>query len=282
MGLLSRLFGGRSGGEATPSTDQNAEHAIRLQQRYWTFDPDELADLLAQGPDSLEWGERLRLHHLLCMRRVAGMESSEEESEQLRQSVRWLTASDSPYRPQAAGVWQGAQATPGRGSEPQLQGDFLNPSLTHLGSLEVFRLDDNHRPVSIDFVGFDDLSGVAFASPALIRAAKLFRDDGSDELVFVPLLYGLTGRFGNDFDRAGQMTRFLAHLDGEDLPPFGATGIGVGQQDLSIASPDGGASMFGLGSVAEIIFPLDLRDPRFDEKARLRGIDPDKVREQMG
>ena len=28
--------------------------------------------------------------------------------------------------------------------------------------------------------------------------------------------------------------------------------------------------------------PLDMRDPRFDEKARARGIDPDQVRSQMG
>jgi hypothetical protein len=34
--------------------------------------------------------------------------------------------------------------------------------------------------------------------------------------------------------------------------------------------------------VAEISFLLDLRDPRFDEKARARGIDPDDVRRRMG
>jgi hypothetical protein len=30
--------------------------------------------------------------------------------------------------------------------------------------------------------------------------------------------------------------------------------------------------------VAEISFPLDIRDPQFDKKARARGIDPDEVR----
>jgi hypothetical protein len=48
----------------------------------------------------------------------------------------------------------------------------------------------------------------------------------------------------------------------------------VGQQDLSVRSHDGGSSLFGIGSVSEISFPLDMRDPRFDTKARARGIDP--------
>jgi hypothetical protein len=56
----------------------------------------------------------------------------------------------------------------------------------------------------------------------------------------------------------------------------------VGQRDLSVRSPDDGGSLFGLGSVAEISFPLDMRDPRFDEKVRARGIDSDQVRRQMG
>jgi hypothetical protein len=40
--------------------------------------------------------------------------------------------------------------------------------------------------------------------------------------------------------------------------------------------------LFGLGSLAEIAFAMDMRDPRFNEKARARGIDPDDVRRQTG
>ncbi len=43
-----------------------------------------------------------------------------------------------------------------------------------------------------------------------------------------------------------------------------------------------GTSFFGISSVAEVSFPLDMRDPRFDEKARVRGIDPDEIRRNMG
>ena len=82
--------------------------------------------------------------------------------------------------------------------------------------------------------------------------------------------------------RSERMTRFLLHLDEMEPSQKWASGTGVGQQDLSIHRQDGGAALFGLGSVSEIVFPLDLRDPRFDEKARARGIDPDDARRQMG
>lgn len=95
-------------------------------------------------------------------------------------------------------------------------------------------------------------------------------------------VYGLTWAIGNEYDREGRMTRFVAYLDGEEVGAFGTAGIGVGQQDLSICGQDGGNTLFGLGSVAEITFPLDMQDPRFDDKARARGIDPDEVRRQMG
>lgn len=77
------------------------------------------------------------------------------------------------------------------------------------------------------------------------------------------------------------MTRFVAHLDGDEFSALGATGIGIGQQDLSVRGKKG-SSLFGLGSVCEVTFPLDMRDPRFDEKARSRGIDPDEGRRNMG
>jgi hypothetical protein len=146
----------------------------------------------------------------------------------------------------------------------------------------VYRVDAANRPVRLDFVSFDELSGVVFGPPSLVRAAKLFYDDGRGEVVLVPLLYGLTWAIGDEFDRAGRMTRFVAHLDDEELGALGASGIGVGQQDLSVRRRDGSGSLFGLGSVAEVSFPLDVRDPRFDAKARARGIDPDDVRRRTG
>jgi hypothetical protein len=121
-----------------------------------------------------------------------------------------------------------------------------------------------------------------FAPPNLIRAAKLFYDDGRDQIVLVPMLYGLTWAIGNEYDRAGQMTRFVAHIDSEEVTTLGASGVAVGQQDFTVRDQDGGGRLFGIGSVTEISFPLDMRDPRFDERARARGLDPDEVRRRMG
>src|SRR5262249_40119687 len=148
-------------------------------------------------------------------------------------------------------IWQGRSAQPGASREPDMQGDFLNASLTHIGCLEIYRVDAANNPIRLDFVSFDELSGVVFARPTLIRAAKLFYGDRRDEIVFVPMLYGLTWSIGNEFDRDGRMTRFVSHLDSAEGAALGATGLGVGQQDFSIQGADGGR-LFGLGSVAEI------------------------------
>jgi hypothetical protein len=253
-----------------------------MQRAYWTDNPEERTQLEARGVEHLDWHSVLRLHHLLCLQRLTPGPEREAATEKCRQTAHRLLAADSPYRPRPAMVWQGQAAQPDTGQEPTLQGEFLNASLTHLGCLEVYRLDEAHQPTRTDFVGFGELSGVMLAPPNLIRAAKLFYEDGRDEIVFVPLLYGLTWALGDEFDRAGRMTRFIGHLHDEGISALGASGTGVGQQDLCVHGRDGGSSLFGLGSVAQLSFPLDVRDPRFDEKARARGIDPDEVRRQMG
>lgn len=254
--------------------------AAEMQRAYWTHDPEEQARLQARIGE-LGWRERLRLHHLICLQRIGPQAGRATADETCRLVTRMLLAADSPYRPRMALIWQTKATAPTGAREPDMQGTFLNPTLTHLGCLEVYRLDAQHQPIAIDFVGFDELSGIGFGPPNLIRIAKLFRDDGSSEIVFVPLLYGLSWSIGDELDRAGRMTSFVAHLNGAEASAMGATGIGVGQQDLTVRSPDGGARLFGLASVEEVAFPLDMSDLRFDEKARARGIDPDEVRRRM-
>jgi hypothetical protein len=294
MGLFGRLFSKKPTPVSTnednlrPASGNAIEgppefiRAIELQQAYWTFNPNEQAQLEERGVENLDWPERLRLHHLNCLQRLEVGSDREARTEKCLALARRLIEPDSPYCPRPAMVWQGAPSGSNGEREPDLQGQFLNPSLTHLGCLEVCRVDDNNVPVRIDFVSFDELSGVVFARPSLIRAAKLFYGDGRGEIVMAPLLYGITWKIGNEFDRDGRMTRFVAHLDDEQFSKLGATGVGVGQQDLTIFADSGGATLFGLSSIAEISFPLDMRDPRFDEKARARGIDPEEVRRRMG
>jgi len=310
MGLFERLFGKKPAPPAAEVSDEEdddgaEEHddeddleavssmrgepidgppefvrAAEMQRAYWTHDPDEQAQLEARGVEQLGFSELLRLHHLTCMERVEPAADRSANGEKLRTILRRLLAEESPHRPRAAMIWQGKMAQPNKEKAPDMQGQLVNPSLTHLGSLEVYRVDAEMRPVRVDFVGFHELSGVIFASPSLIRAAKLFHEDGRSEVVMVPLLYGLTWALGNEHDRNGQMTRFVKHLEGEDIGTPGSPGIGLGQQDLTVKGAEG-LKLFGLGSVAEIVFPLDMRDPRFEEKARQRGMDPAEIRKRM-
>jgi hypothetical protein len=298
MGFFDRLFGKKPAAPAPSELGEDDDiqplgsadiqgppefvRAVEIQRAYWTHNFQEQAELEARGAEHLDWRERLRLHHLICMQRLNAGPERAAATEKCRLTARGLIAPDSPFRPRAAMVWQGQSAQPGADREPDMQGEFLNPSLTHLGCLEVYRVDAAMQPIRLDFVSFGELSGVVFAPPNMIRAAKLFYDDGRGEIVLVPLLYGLTWVIGNEFDRAGRMTRFVTHLDGKDVGTLGASGVGVGQQDFSVRAHDGGCSLFGLGSVAELSFPLDMRDPQFDVKARARGIDPDEVRRNMG
>ena len=253
-----------------------------MQRAYWTHNAEEQARLEARGVEQLGWRDVLRLHHLICLQRLTRGAEREAATEKCRRTVRRLLAADGPYRPRPAMVWQGQATQPGTSREPDMQGQFLNPSLTHLGCLEVYRVDATNSPTRLDFVSFDELTDVVFAPAKLIRAARLFYEDGRDEIVFVPLLYGLTWALGDEYDRDGRMTRFIAHLNDDELAGLGASGVGVGQQDLFVRSREGGGSLFGLGSVAEISFPLDVSDPRFDDKARARGIDPDEARRRVG
>jgi hypothetical protein len=268
----------------TPSDQRAIEgppefvRAAQMQLAYWKHDPAEQARLESRPVEQLAPAERLRLHHLYCLAKLGPETDRTSASEKCLRSLRALFVPESPFRPRTAFIWKSGGAPSQSERDPDLQGELLNPSLTHVGVLEVIRVDAENRPVKLDFVGFDELSGVIFAPPSVFRPAKLFYEDGRQEIVSLPLLYGLTWTRGNQYDRSGQMTRFVGHLEGDDVATLGAFGIGLGQQDLSIRAADGGATLFGVGSVGEISFPLDMRDPRFDEKARARGIDPDEVR----
>jgi hypothetical protein len=246
--------------------------SAEMQRAYWTHNAGEQASLEARGFDALSWQERLRLHHLYCLERISPGAGRDAATQKCRLTLRALLMADSPYRPRQAMIWKG-DAGSQAGRKPDLLGVLVNPSITHMGCLEVYHLDAAQQPVRMDFVSFQEASGVVFASSRLIRAAKLFYWDGREELVFVPLVYGLSWTIGTEYDRQGRMTRFVAHLEEEALAS--GAGTGVGQQDLSVRNGQGGITLLGLGSVGEILFPLDASDPDFHLKARARGIDPD-------
>lgn len=262
--------------------------ALAIQRAYWSPAPVERALLRSRDPSSLTWAELLRLHHLNCIeyleeggeqaawRIVEESEVEETETPVLARcgdTARRLLATESPYRARHCEIWQGESGD----QEPALRGWMRNASLTHLGCLEIIRLDAQNHPREIAFVPLDDLRGLSFAPPALFRAARLYYDDGrADEIVLVPLLYACTWLSRDEVLRSGRLTRLVGYTQvGEQ-----SIGFGVGHQDFVIDT-GGGQTLFGLGSVRELAVALETTDPRFDLKCRSRGADPDEIRQAM-
>lgn len=228
--------------------------ALKIQMAYWSHNPVEKEALLRRGVERLGWGDLLRLHHLTCMElyfqaEAAGDDSDPQEAsgpaaDLCRQIIGRLLGADSPYRPRAAQVWQKS------GDDPDLQGTLANASVTHLGSLEIIRMDQERgRFEGIEFVPFADLHNVELAEPGLFRPARVNRvGGGGPEVALIPLLYGVSWLSARESDYDGSMTRFCAHLLVEgvegDLP------VGIGHQDFML---DRG-TLFGMASVAAVAF----------------------------
>ncbi|CAG0954924.1 hypothetical protein PLCT2_00413 [Planctomycetaceae bacterium] len=262
-----------------------------MQIEYWTANPAELHTLKSKGSQALKWPARLRLHHLACLALLADGAAKEQfeegelgddelpSSPQLglvQETTSLLYANDSPFRPRVAAVWQGA-LEPKRQRQPNAFGVCSNASLTHLGCLEVITLDDKNMPISLEFLAFDEIQSIAMATPAQFRMSRILLEGGADIMALVPLQYGVSWKSPNDFDHDGSMTRFIGMIT-----PSGSSssvGIGVGQQDLTCES-EGAATLMGLSSVSQIEIVLDMRDPKFDEKCRGRGIDPIEARKR--
>lgn len=266
---------------------------LRIHREYWTRNDEEKAFLLARYPDSLSWSETLRLHHLNCLEIVSESkaqfvaahttaepaETTGPAFELCKELSKKLLSRESPYRPRHCAVWQGQ---PGESDkrEADIQGEFSNASITHLGCLEVIRIDSNQQPTELAFIPLDEIRGALFAERALFRAGKLFYDDGrEDEMVSAPLIYGISWDSPNTYDRDGTMTRFCCHIHSEGIGA--ASGIGIGHQDFTVPKEDGSATLFGLGSVGEIMVALAMDDSKFEQKCKTRGLDPEDIRRQM-
>ncbi len=264
-----------------------------MQRRYWTPNSDEKWRLLEADPDTLSWNQKLRLLHLACMDMVSAAPGAIQlEVETCRDMnapaggdrdviallVDQFRTADSPFKPRHGALWFG-NAGDSQGRDADSQGLIRNASLTHLGCLEVIRLDGNRQPVGLAFVHFDALRGAVFAEPAHYRRGKLFYDDGRpDEMVLAPLLYGISWASSHAYDQDGSMTRFICYLQtGDDQ----AWSIGIGQQDLVVDNGGDSLGLIGFGGISDISIGLSLDDPRFEQKCRARSINPQAVRNQF-
>ncbi len=134
------------------------------------------------------------------------------------------------------------------------------------------------KVVELSFVTLDELRGAFFHGSALFRYGKLFYDDGHpDEIVLVPLLYGVSWLTPNTIDQDGTTTRFICSIETEKDQT--ALSIGVGHQDFIIEGVR--QALFGINSIGELMVALFVNDPKFEQKCRARGLDPDTARESM-
>ena len=269
-----------------------------IQKHYWKFDAKEKDGLIGRGPLSLPWPEMLRLNHLCCLemlRTKAGKRYlrdpnayPEDPSVGLdtRSCPFWpellqkLASPESPYKPRVCLVWKGDSAVP-KPNEPELSGPFLNPSITHLGSFEVFRADSAMNPDKAAFVPLSEMARIVFGAPGMFRSAKLTYHDGREaENVWVPLLYGMSWMSSHAEDRNGSSTRFVGHQEISIGGVSHSLGIGIGHQDLRIQDPadEGRDRFFGLGSLEELAVAPELDDPKFEQNCLDLGLTPEDMR----
>jgi hypothetical protein len=284
-----------------PKDQELTDLLTEIQRKYWRFDPEEKARLIQRGPMQLPWPDMLRLHHLCCLEIMGtkrGAEYLNDEAAYGRdveagtardlslapdlpfwpELINKLSSMDSPYKPRYCLVWQLKPGSSGP-READHDGLFMNASITHLGSVEVIKIDAFGTPKGIEFLGLNEVRHAVFARTALFRAAKIFYEDlREDEVVWVPLIYGVSWACANARDRDGTFTRWIGHRPVEFEEGVMDLGIGVGHQDFHISNAARKKSaLFGLGSIEEVATALDVDDPEFEWKCRRRGLDPDKV-----
>jgi hypothetical protein len=314
-GLFERLFGAKSPtrdyqrGPTLAGLDPISARAIDLQKAYWRAQPDELRELASRVEPS--WAERLRMHHLRCLdwldaddgllrrtllappaeRPIVHSSAHSSANEALLASAKQLLARRSPYRPRHGFTWLG-DGPPEGDAIPysDFQGRTINGSLTHLGALEVVTLDDRHEPAGIEFIAFDELMTLTVAprepgdvQPAF-RPARVLREYGlAERIVLLPLRHGLSWLAhdpallrGTGDDAEHEVGRLAI----PQLPGERTLAIRAGLQRLETLSDHAheGLGSFRLADCYQLSLAIDDDDPRFADKCRGRGIDPEATR----
>ena len=326
-GLFQRLFGPRvverdyHAGPKLAGLDALTERAIGLQKSYWRPDPEQLAELEGRGFAQLEWAEKLRTHHLRCLalldanddllRRALLAPASERPpaSEakpdevlltKIAASAKSLLGRRSPYRPRHGFAWIGGAAPEGEDIPySDFQGRVLNASLSHLGSLELIRLDEQLEPERLEFLPFDEILTIsrgqlpeaALTPPPPFVPARILLEYGQPELVcLLPTRYGLSWLAHEPALLQGEAEHALVPVElGGLADPAKAVGnphdrrplsLRVGLQRAEILSDyaEEGLGAFTLGASYQLSLAIDQDDPRFVDKCVGRGLDPDATR----
>lgn len=276
---------------------------------------DEIAALRAFGLDALSWRELFRLHHLFCLARLpssgaAGLldgEALADPDPMHPHLLDMLTSAASPFRARHGFAWQGDRAPEGEQVPySDFQGRLSNAALTHLGALEVLTLDSVDDPThgrvlvprAVDFVAFDEIMTISSPRPDRdpaqlppgFRMAQVLGEYGNaPRVVLLPASYGITWTLADAERQSQTRARWFGHVGASlRLPaPYeakadarGAPLFGVGLQDWACQSDfvDEGLRHFVLADMYQVSLAIDQDDPRFVDKCRGRGLDPDDTR----
>lgn len=308
--LLERLFGTKPTtrdylrGPTLAGLDPIAQRAVALQKAYWRADPAELATLEQLAEPS--FAERLRLHHLRCMAWLSesaalqqallapaserGPTDALEVPASVIASLDALLVRRSPHRARHGFAWLGSGPPAGEGIPySDHQGRTINASFTHLGALEVITLDASLEPAALAFVPFDELVTLTLAPREAgeltpFRAAKLLREYGlPEQVVLVPLRHGLSWYAFEPALLRGEGPDAEHELARVPVPKLGegrSLALRVGWQRLETLSDyeHEGLGSFRLADAYQLSLAIDADDPRFADKCRGRGIEPEQVR----
>lgn len=259
---------------------------VALQQQYWTPNPTELAQLyIGFSKNELSIAQLFRFHHLVCMEVLqeiryavseSGFEYQGQYAEVLKQTTDLLLSPNSPFRILHGSFW----LNDNNSDQPSRQARFTNMSLTHLGAVELIRVDANQLPVELVFVPLDSIKSLEIIGSGLVKGCRLTHEiSNKQEVYWMPLLYGQSHRSPDANDVSGNMTRFVGQLF---IPSQGVYfGIGLGQQDLGLLGEQKQFSLMGWRHVKVLVTTLEITDPNFDDKCRGRGVDPQEIRKKM-
>ena len=285
------------GPERAPQiTVETLRRARALQRAYWTPDAtaaaQEAEELDALGLEALSWRELLRLHHLWTLRALpeggvaallegAPMAPPDAKARALLDA---LASAASPYRPRHGFMWLGEGPPEGEDIPySDHQGRLANAALTHLGALEVVTLDAQLEPLAVDFLPFDEIMTLACTGAPGFRSARLLPEYGAPErFVLIAGVYGSTWTLPQAESQASTSARMHAPWPHALPSPWkgGAHRIGLGMQAWARQSDyvEEGLALVTLADAYQISLAIEQDDPRFVDKCRGRGLDPEATR----
>jgi hypothetical protein len=212
------------------------EEIFTLQDHYWSVNNKEKEALLAQFPEDLDWKGLLRLHHLLCMEALdtstGGLSQTKTPSSPsweirllLNKTTNKLLHDKSPYRPRYCEIEFDILTR--QKHFKRISGVLMNASLTHLGSIEVIRINPELHPVSIDFIPLERVHSIMNNTKG---ALVTYTDKKEKDICYLASHYFYSSACHQFINREQTDYIYILKQDNHNYLP----GIGLGVQEFMI------------------------------------------------